>query len=149
MALERALYTLSLSLLPAATAPRILKLQTEFYKSKSYFGFFKVFACLNLASSCILFQWYKPKLTPANSLSMQRESSKNSKKKIKLDSKGREGKLNKKSKREWRTGSDSDSCVLASWILVLLDFVSVVYRITHVLFECVYVLYAYHSMIVV
>ena len=55
-------YALSHS--PAATALKVWKLQTAFYKSKTHFGFFKVFSCLNLASSPIMFKQRMGKLSP-------------------------------------------------------------------------------------
>ena len=50
--------------LPPASPPKILKLQRKFYKSKSYFGVFKVFTGFNLASSPIIFKLQKVNLTP-------------------------------------------------------------------------------------
>ena len=70
----------TLSPLPPASPPKILKLQRKFYKSKSYFGVFKVFTVFNLASSLVIFKLQGVNLTPANSLLMQRESSKKNKK---------------------------------------------------------------------
>ena len=66
----------ALSHLPPAKPPKILKLQRKFYKSKTYFGIFKVFTVFNLASSLVIFKLQGVNLTPANSLLMQRESSK-------------------------------------------------------------------------
>ena len=70
----------ALSHLPPAKPPKILKLQRKFYKSKTYFGIFKVFTVFNLASSLVIFKLQGVNLTPANSLLMQRESSKKNKK---------------------------------------------------------------------
>ena len=70
------MYIYTLSHLPPAKPPKILKLQRKFYKSKTYFGIFKVFTVFNLASSLIIFKLQGVNLTPANSLLMQRESSK-------------------------------------------------------------------------
>ena len=70
----KGLYTLSP--LRAAAASNIIKLQPKFYKPKMSLWFFTVFTCFNLASSSITFQCHRFKLTPANSLLMQRESSK-------------------------------------------------------------------------
>ena len=62
----------ALSHLPPAQPLKILKLQTKFYKSKTYFGFFKVFSCLNVASSPIILKRHKVKLTPKRILLMPR-----------------------------------------------------------------------------
>ena len=70
----------ALSPLPPASPLKILKLQRKFYKSKTYFGIFKVFTGFNLASSPIIFKLQRVNLTPANSLLMQRESFKKNKK---------------------------------------------------------------------
>ena len=70
------IYIYTLSPLPPAKPPKIIMLQRKCYTSKTYFGVFKVFTCLNLASSPIIFKQTKVNLTPANSLLMQRESSK-------------------------------------------------------------------------
>ena len=70
----------ALSHLPPASPLKILKLQRKLYKSKTYFGIFKVFTVFNLASSLVIFKLQGVNLTPANSLLMQRESSKKNKK---------------------------------------------------------------------
>ena len=54
----------ALSHLPPAKPPNILKLQRKFYKSKTYFGVFKVFTVFNLASSLIIFKLQGVNLTP-------------------------------------------------------------------------------------
>ena len=54
----------ALSPLPPAKPPKILKPQRKFYKSKTYFGIFKVFTVFNLASSLVIFKLQGVNLTP-------------------------------------------------------------------------------------
>ena len=58
------IYIHTLSHLPPASPLKILKLQRKFYKSKTYFGVFRVFTVFNLASSLITFKLQGVNLTP-------------------------------------------------------------------------------------